>query len=100
MCIRVSLSNWRKSGDIQSNFEGETICRREEGKGVGIRDTWDVLREIVVSRQHVGRGVSRTRYVFGYNLDVKGSSKNQRHLRRCITMASLEEPLLIASTTL
>ena len=29
----------------------------------------------LVSRKHVGRGVSCTRHVFGYNLDVKNNSK-------------------------
>jgi len=36
----------------------------------------------------------------GYYFDVKISSKNHRHLSKCITNGSFEEPLLIESTTL
>ena len=45
----------------------------------------------LISRQHIGGIVFCSRYVYSHD---QKAVKNQRHLSRCITMRSLEEPLL------
>ena len=62
--------------------------------GVGQEETL-----CLVSWQHIRWAVVDSVYMGSCNPDIEEGCENHKHLSKCITISSLEEPLLIASTS-
>ena len=99
--IKVSWNSCRNWGKVQSSSWGETIWEIKSGKWVGCGDKagldWRADVNFPLERWSAVVFVAPGRCVAVIVMS-KCAMKTHRERRRCITIVSFEEPLLIAAT--
>ena len=99
----MSVKCRRNDGDVQLSICGERRLSRGRGRVVGTREAWGCVdrNSLPLSLESISAALlcMPGRWV-AVMLMSKDAVINHKHLSRCITMLSLDDPLLMAETRL
>ena len=92
------MNSFRDANEVQSNFDGDTICNRGTGRGFG---TWNtsglaIRKSFPWFLDSISQNCISC-YMRGGNFDVVNNYvdvNNHKYLNKCITISSLEKSMV------